>query len=236
MTMKTYLGFTFVMVLFLSSPFATQANQKWDGDTERTYDVSNFDKIYLEGGYKVVLEQSSTPGLRIKADEEALDYIHVESNERTLRLTISKKHFDFERLTLYINFTDLRELHIEGGVKLETVGFVDLKDFELEVEGGASVEMGMKVGDLTVIGEGGVNFNLRGVAQRLHARISGAGRVNAEELKTESVTFKIEGVGWGSVYATEYLDAKIDGVGKITYKGNPRVDKDIQGIGFVSND
>ncbi|HKJ43969.1 MAG TPA: head GIN domain-containing protein [Sunxiuqinia sp.] len=235
--MKTNPGFLIVLLIFLLvNPFVSYASSNLNDNIERTYNVSNFNKIYLEGGYKVILEQSSTPGLRIKADEEAFDYIHVESDENTLRLTITKKHLDFERMTLYISFTDLRELHIEGGVKLETVGFVDLNDFKLDVEGGALVKMGMKVNNLVVIGEGGVSFNLRGVAKELHARISGAGRLDAEELKSENVSFKIEGVGWGSVYATNHLSASINGVGKINYKGNPEVDKDIQGVGFISND
>lgn len=235
--MKTYLSvFLFSMLFVFVHPVCSAATKNWDDDIERTYEVSNFDKIYLEGGYKVILQQSASPGLRIKADEEAFEYIRVESNERTLRLTITKKHFDFERMILYISFTDLRKLHVEGGVKLETVGFVDLDEFDLEVEGGALVEMGMKVNDLTVIGEGGVSFKLRGVAKKLQARISGAGRLDAEDLKTETVSFKIEGAGWGSVYATDYLDAQINGVGKIKYKGNPRIDKDIQGVGIVSND
>ena len=224
------------LIVFIVSPFISSAEEKWDDDDVRTYEVGNFDKIYLEGGYKVILEQSDRPGLRIKADEEAFEYIKVESDQQTLRLTITKRHFDFERMVLYINFTNLEALHIEGGVKLETAGFLDLENFDLYVEGGALVEMGMKVDYLTVIGEGGVSFNIRGVANKLKARISGAGRLDAEELKTASVFVEIEGVGWGSVYATDYLSAKINGVGKIRYKGNPRLDKEIEGIGFVSND
>jgi len=70
----------------------------------------------------------------------------------------------------------------------------------------------------------------------MDASISGAGHLDAIDLKTKKSNVKIEGVGAGSVYATDFLNATISGVGKILYKGNPQVSKNIEGIGFVSKD
>ena len=235
--MKVYQVLVFIfLITFITSPFIASASSEWNDDEVRTYEVANFNKIYLEGGYKVILEQSDKPGLRIKADEDAFEYIDVEGDDETLRLKIKKKHFDFESLVLYISFVDLEELHIEGGVKLETKGYVDLTDFYLHVEGGAKIEMEMKVDRLDVVGEGGVSFDFKGVAKKIDIKISGAGHLDAGDLKAEWVSFGIEGVGGGSVYATEYLRATIEGVGKIRYKGNPELHKEISGIGFVSRD
>ena len=232
--MKTLKSSLFLFLFGLLSVSILANPSAWDDDEIRTYDVSNFDRIHLEGGYFVILEQSKEPGLKIKTDEEAFRYIDVDSNGETLSLRITKKNFDFERLELHIQFTDLKELHIEGGVKLETKGYLDLNNLDLHVEGGAKIEMEMKVNELEVLGEGGVSFDFEGVANSLDARISGAGHLDADELKAKDVVFEIEGVGAGSVYATETLKAVIEGVGKIKYKGNPRVDKHIGGIGFVS--
>lgn len=225
-----------VLLLFCFNPFFSIASTEWDDDEVRTYDVGDFHRIVLEGGYKVILEQSDHSGLRIKADEEAFEYIDVDGNNGTLRIELRKKHFNFERMILYIQFTNLSELKVEGGVKLETKGYCDLNDFYLHVEGGAKIEMELKVDHLEVVGEGGVSFAFRGVARSMDARISGAGHLDADNLKTQNIAIEIEGVGGGSVYATDYLRAKIEGVGKIRYKGNPQIDKSIEGIGFVSPD
>lgn len=184
----------------------------------------------------MILEQSEHVGLRIKTDEDVFEYIDVDSDSETLSLTITKKHFNFDQLVLYINFVDLEELVIKGGVKLETKGYIDLTDFHLQVEGGAKIEMELKVDDLKVVGEGGVSFEFRGVAENFDVRISGAGHLDADQLKSETVSVAIEGVGGASVYATKYLKARIEGVGKIRYRGDPEVDKIINGIGFVSRD
>lgn len=210
--------------------------QSWDDTDTRTYTVQPFTKIYLEGAFKVILEQGSQPGLRIKTDEDNFKYIDVNSDSQSLSLKITKKHFDFDELILYITFKDLENLVIEGGIGLETKGYVELKDLYLHVSGGASIEMNLKANRVKVIGEGGVKFEFDGIANELDASISGAGHLNAIDLKTKKTDVKIEGVGAGSVYATDVLNASISGVGKIRYKGDPQVHKKVEGIGSVTRD
>ncbi len=222
--------------VFVLSPFFSLANKEWDDDEVRTYDVENFQRVVLEGGYKVILEQSGKPGLRIKADEESFEYIDVDSDNGTLHVELKEKHFNFEGMILYIEFEQLESLKIEGGVKLETKGYLDLNDFYLSVEGGAKIEMEMKAEEVHLQGEGGVSYTFRGVARKMDVRLSGAGHLNANDFKTEEVAIDIEGVGGASVYATKYLKAQIEGVGKIRYRGNPQIDKNIEGIGFVRPD
>ena len=234
--MKTLRFSTLFLVFGLVSLSLFANSSRWDDDETRTYEVSNFDRIHLEGGYIVILEQADKPGLKIKTDEDAFRYIDVDSDNGSLSLRITKKHFDFERLELYIQFTDLKELHVEGGIKLETKGYLNLNDLDIHVEGGAKIEMEMKANHVDVLGEGGVSFDFEGVANSLDARISGAGHLDADDFKVKDVVFEIEGVGAGSVYATETLKAIIEGVGKIKYKGHPKVEKHIGGIGFVSED
>lgn len=229
----------FALGLMISKLFAAPVmpvQQPWDDTNTKTYQVQPFTKIHLEGAYKVILEQGSEPGLRIKTDEDNFKYIDVLSDSRSLSLKITKKHFDFDELILYITFKDLEKLVIEGGMSLETKGYVELKDFYLHVSGGANIEMNMKANDIKVIGEGGVKFEFDGIANSMDASISGAGYLNAIDLKTKKTDIKIEGVGTGSVYATDVLNATINGVGKVRYKGEPQVYKKIEGIGLVSND
>lgn len=212
----------------------TSAPEKWDDEETRTFDISDFRYIHLEGGFKVVLQQSDKSGLRIKADEDDFQYLDVEVRDSVLDIEIKDKHFTLDQITLYINFRELDKLHIEGGVKLETRGYVEMKDFYVHVEGGAKIEMDVKAESIQLVGEGGVCFNLEGICKKFDALASGASYINAEDLKCERVKIKIEGVGAGYVYATEFLDASIEGVGKIDYKGDPEVHKNIGGLGFIS--
>lgn len=229
----------FALGLLVSKLFAADVapvQSQWDDTDTRTYKVQPFNSIHLEGGFKVILEQGSQPGLRIKTDEENFQYIKVQSDAETLSLKITKKHFNFDELILYITFKDLEKLDIQGGISLETKGYVDFKDFYLHVAGGADIEMNMKANNVRVVGEGGVKIEFDGVANELNAAISGAGYLNANDFKTKRTDCRIEGACAACVYATETLNASIAGVGKISYKGNPQVYKKIDGLGLVSSD
>lgn len=223
-------AFIFFMLLFTF--LGAAGSNQWDDVIEKTYDVKDFSSVSIEGKFKIVLEQTDKAKLMIKADEEAFEYITVDNSFDQLKIT--KRRFDLQSITIYISFVDLKELDIEGGVSLETIGFLDLKDIKIHVEGGVKVEMGLKADRIELSGEGGVYFSLQGVADEMQAYISGAGYMNAEELKCSNVTVDVEGVGSAIVYASEKLKGSIKGVGSIKYKGNPLVEKHVEGIGGIN--
>jgi len=226
-----------LLTILLSPACASPEPSNQEDWESKTYDIGEFTSIYLEGGYKVFLIQGNTNSIRVKAsDDDVFDYIQIKNYSDELNVDLEPDHFDFDRIILYITFKDLEKLKIEGGVKLKTKGYLDLNDFELYVAGGAKIEIDMKAEDVEIVGEGGVLFELNGVARSLDVRVSGAGHVDADELKTKDVNFKIEGVGTGSVYATETLVARIEGVGKVKYHGHPKVTKSIEGLGSVTRD
>ena len=225
----------FILSVFSLLVASVNANTTHDEDWEsRTYEMDDFTEIYLEGGYKVYLIQGDENKVTVKAsDDDVFDYLKIKNNRNKLSLKVEYDHFDYNRIILYITFKEMEKVEIEGGVRLKTKGYLDLNNFEMYVSGGAKIELDMKADDVKIIGEGGMLFELNGIAKSLDIQISGAGHVDAGELKSKDVTIKIEGVGTGTVYATETLYAKIEGVGKVKYYGNPKVTKYINGIGSV---
>ena len=149
---------------------------------------------------------------------------------------MEREFFRFNRVNLYITFKQLEQMEIEGGVNLKTNGYIDLQNFSMSVEGGAKIEMDIKADDVDIVGEGGFLFELEGVTKKLDVKISGAGHVDASDLKAQNVDFRVEGFGTGSVYAVKTLNARIEGVGKIRYKGDPKVTQYIDGLGSVKRD
>jgi hypothetical protein len=227
----SYFFFVFILILGASNASYGQ-DEDWES---KTYELNNFRDIYLKGGYKVYLIQGNENSLTVKAsDDDVFDYLKIKNDRSSLGLEIDRKYFNFDRVNLYITFKNIERIEIEGGVRLKTKGYLDLNDIYVSVEGGAKIELDMKARNVEITGEGGVLFELDGVADRLKVHLSGAGHVDASELKTKDVTFRVEGVGTGAVYATETLHAKIEGVGKLKYRGNPEVTKDIEGLGSVS--
>ena len=159
------------------------------------------------------------------------------SNKRDLlHLHVDRNPFDFSKITLFVTFEDLERLHILGGIKLETRGFLDLDDVKMLLEGGAKVNLQLKAGHIGIDNKGGVLCEISGIAKSLDVRLAGAGHVDAGELEARDVNFRIEGVGTAVVHATKTLDATIIGAGKIKYRGNPEVTQNIEGLGAVNRE
>ncbi|WP_372649342.1 head GIN domain-containing protein [Draconibacterium sp.] len=230
--MKTILLFT-LSILFAVN-LSAQNDDDWDS---RRYDIDNFSAIYLEGSYKVFLSQGNESALTIKTpDDDVLDELDVENRGDELRVVVDRDFINYERIHLYVTFKSLDKIKVQGGLNLNTDGYLDLNDLYVHVEGGAKIDLEVKAEDIELVGEGGVLVQLSGVAESLDVKLSGAGHVDAEDLRVNNARFAIEGVGTGSVHAVETLYAKIEGVGKVRYTGNPKVTRDIEGLGSVKRD
>jgi hypothetical protein len=224
------------LVGFLLSQFSCGASAQ-EYENSRDYEVEDFNRISLKGKYRVYLKQGEKAALTIEvSDDDAFDYYDVESDFSELRITMKERYFSFERISLHITIRELDDIHIQGGVKLKTKGYLDVDDLDIKVEGGANIAMKLKADHLTLVGEGGMLLELVGVAEKLDARISGAAHLDAAEMEAREVSVSIEGVGTGSVFATKELWASIEGVGKIKYRGEPNVHKSVEGLGTVSGD
>ncbi|HYQ59318.1 MAG TPA: head GIN domain-containing protein [Draconibacterium sp.] len=224
----------FIVSLLISVQIFAQNDNDWDS---RKYEIEDFSAIYLEGGYKVVLTQGDECALTIRTlDEDVLDNLKVENWGNELRLVMDHDFINYKRIRLYITFTHLEAIKAQGGLKLDSEGYLDLDDLYLAIEGGAQVDLKVKAKDVKIVGEGGVLVELDGIAERLAVNLSGAGHVDADELRVNHARFEIEGVGTGSVHAVETLYARIEGVGKVRYSGNPEVTRDIEGLGSVTRD
>ena len=184
--MKTVLLFT--LSILLSVNLVAQNDEDWD---ERKYDVDDFSALYLEGGYRVLLSQGDQCALTIKTtDDDVLDHLEVENWGDELRLVMDRDFINYERIRLYITFKNLNEITAQGGLKMDTDGYLDLNDLFVHVEGGARIDLELKAEDIEIVGEGGVLVDLDGIADKLSVKLSGAGHVDAEEMRVNDARFQ----------------------------------------------
>ncbi len=203
----------------------------------RTYKMDKFTQLFLEGAYGVELVQGNTHSVEVRVnDPKAYDYLKFSNEGGLLHVHVDRKPFDFSRITILVTFDRLTWLRVFGSIKLETRGYLEFKNLEVILEGGAKVKLQAKADKISLENKGGVLVELLGIADVLHMRLAGAGHIDAGELKAKDVDFIIEGVGTGKVFATRSLKATIKGAGKIKYLGDPEVKENIEGLGSVSRE
>lgn len=221
-----------MITLVMLSPLT--GNGQEENWVSKTYQTGNFSALFLEGSFGVQLIQGRTPSVEVRtSDPKAFEYLEVTNEQGLLHLHVDRKPFDFSRITLLVTLSELERLHIFGGIQLETRGYLKFDELDMLLEGGAKVNLQLKARRVNLDNRGGVLCELSGVTESLDMRLAGAGHIQAGELKAEDVSFRIEGVGTGVVYATKTLHAQISGAGKIRYLGNPRVTENIDGLGSV---
>ncbi len=81
---------------------------------------------------------------------------------------------------------------------------------------------------------GAAAAHLVGAVDRVELRLSGAGSLDAGELRTHDAKVVVSGAGGVDVYADRSLDADISGASSIHYGGHPAtVTKHISGVGVL---
>ncbi|TKG97207.1 DUF2807 domain-containing protein [Puteibacter caeruleilacunae] len=215
---------------------ATSPNEKLERDVTKEYELGDFSEIHLRGGFTVHIDQAKSCALTVQGDQDDLDKLTISSKNGVLKVFSKQQVIGLDKVTLHINVKTLERLRIEGGGKITSEGYLDVKDLNINIEGGIRMDMQLAAKHVDLHAEGGVWVNLEGVSKYFDVHIEGAGRVNARQLKSEDVSVHIEGAGLANVHAEEELDATIEGVGKVNYRGNPDVRKQIDGLGRVTRD
>lgn len=222
-----------ILLLLVLSSCTTSLKRSNENSTEKDYDVEDFNRIDFEGAYNILLYQGEGPSLSISTTDDLHEKIRTWVTDSTLHIKTNVKNISSDEIKVNVHFNQLKEVEIHGGAFLKTNGYVELTDFNIYIEGGASVDMQVNAEKIKARAEGAVNMEFQGVANEFYAISEGAGNIDADELKTKYVSCRVSGVGNASVYATEDLKARVEGLGKISYRGNPRLDKKVDGIGLV---
>lgn len=187
-----------------------------EGGTGAERLVGDFDRVLVKGGYELQI----LPGdyqVFLTGPESHIPHVttYVENGQLVLDTLksrdISWKNVDIE---ITIRMPELRELDIVGAIDGDISGVFGDK-FDLFLRG---------AGDL----------DLKGDCKSIYVEISGAGDVDAENMKCEDVKVVMSGAGNLEAYASNSFTGKVSGVGNIDVYGNPKeVQRKISGLGVI---
>jgi hypothetical protein len=72
-----------------------------------------------------------------------------------------------------------------------------------------------------------------GQSKSLTIGSTGAGKIDAHDLRASTAAVKVTGAAGVDVYATDELDVTVSGAGRVIYSGNPKITKKVSGAGQV---
>jgi len=208
--------------------------------TTRNYSVPSFDRIRIDGPYKVALTTNVAPFARATGSPLSLDGLSVAVEGRTLVVRKGSGGWggydgqDRGPVTIEVGTPDLKTAWINGAGAL-SIDRVRGLSFDLSIQGSGTARIDrvdvdqLKAG---VTGAGSARFS--GRAARLTATVRGTSSFEGDELQVKDAVIGAEGPS--IVKANIGNSAKIDALGlaSVTLTGNPACTVKAQGSATVS--
>ena len=174
-----------------------------------------FKAIETGGAFDVEVTCQKPQSVEIEADDNLLPLLETDVSDGVLHVGMKQNYHSRKLIALRIAVPDLNRITISGAGTARVTG-VKNENFVINSTGAAKIEA-------------------KGETKAVEIRNSGAGLIDAHELRSSKAEVNLSGAGQAEVYASEQLDVTISGVGRVTYSGQPKViNKNISGIGSVS--
>lgn len=240
--MKTNKFFLIVVVVFAAALSACNGNYltdsvKGSGDLiTQEFDVSDFDRISMEGFGEVNIGQGDEESLFVTTDDNLMEYVAVTVRGNTLVLTLSdtpKNHgiSPTDGIVFDLIVKDLSRIDI-GGAGDFSINDMVTDSLKIHIDGAGNLTLeNLKADELVIEFNGVGSVFADGVVQGQQISLNGAGSYHASDLESETAVIEISGIGDATVWVTDTLDVEINSIGNVIYYGNPRVVENINSLG-----
>jgi len=195
--------------------------------------VGEFTRVSISGGYKVILKQDSTYGIKITADDNLLKYIKTELQGDKLKIYSKKNFCNNGQLLINIGIGNLQELKASGGIEIESDGRINAKDIDFNFSGATKLKMDLNAANVTASGSGSTELNLKGQASALSIDLSGSGKVEALDFPVATCEIETSGVGDSKVNVSHTLNVHSSGASSVKYKGSPIITNEKSGASSI---
>lgn len=209
--------------------------------SERHFEVTEFERLHIEGALEVVLEQADMvrgvrhPSRTIDASGTAasLATLAVESSDGTLYI-VAGDGATATNLTVHLAVGALVEIVSAGAPRVYGSG-LQQRELALEGLGGGVFKLDdITVKELFINGAGSTRFALSGSTIHQVIDMTGVSRYAAPRLSSETSHIEVRGASEVQVWADELLEVIIMGAARVSYAGEPWVRQEIVGAGSIS--
>ncbi len=218
-----------------SLPFAAPG-----GAATRTFGITDFTKVRVEGPFKVTLATGVAPFARVTGSPQALDRIAIETRGDTLVVQSSAAGWggypgaDAGPIEVSVGTHDLNSAALTGDGSLAIDRAKGLS-FALLVQGSGAVEIGQVSADqMSVSVSGSGSAKLAGQTRKLTAIVRGISSLDAAGLSATDATIGAQGSSTIDANVGDAADVSASGPATIRLTGQPSCTLHVSGSTSVS--
>lgn len=215
-----------IMLLALAA-LALTASAALAAPGARNYTITSFDRIRVDGPYKVRLVTGVAPFARASGSPEALDGVAIEVQGRTLIVHSNRSSWggypgrQTGPVEINVGTHDLATASLNGSGSL-SIDKVRGLSFDLTIQGAGAANIAkVDVDQLKVGISGAGSTTLAGRAPKMTAIIRGASLFDASALAVKDAVVGAEGPAIVKVNAISSAKIDANGTGSVEVTGNP---------------
>lgn len=213
---------------------------------DRPVPVSDFNRLIVEGPYRVQLVVGRATTAIASGTREALDRVSIESTGQTLRIRPRRDLWganaaaDPGPVTIRLTTRTLRSARLLGPAVLDVEGAgtgaaPGGRDVELTVQGSGTLRATRVRADALSLGLlGSGSLDVAGTAETLRGQFQGTGNVAAAGLAADSATITTNTVGTVALQVNGRAEVTAYGLGTVTIGGSPACVLSGPGVANVS--
>jgi hypothetical protein len=210
------------------------------GAATRSFGVEGFDRIRVDGPFRVRLATGVAPFARVSGSPAAIDRVAIDTQGRTLVVHVSRSSWGGYPgaapgpVEITVGTHDLSAAWLNGSGSLDIDRIKGLK-FELSVQGsGGTTIAKADVDDLRVTLFGNASATMSGRAAKLTASQRGLTTLNAPGLAVKDATIAAEGGSTTSAAVSNSAKVTATGTATVTLTGDPSCTVRANGSASVS--
>jgi len=194
---------------------------------DRPYPVADFDRLVVEGPYRVHLVVGRATTAHAQGTREGLDRVSIETNGTTLRIRPQRNVWgagagtDPGPVTIELTTRTLRSARLLGPATLDVEGAGGL-NVEFMVEGSGTLRATRVAADALSLGLlGAGTLELSGTAKTLRGQFQGTGSVAAATLVAGAATITANTAGSIALQVNGRAEVVAYGLGAVAVTGRP---------------
>ncbi len=206
----------------LTSCFFLGPSIKGNGNVTTEYrDVSDFDKIKVSTGLKVVLIQSDKNLLTVEADENLHEVIRTEVRRGELNIFTEGRIKRFRKLLITVELIDLEELQSSSGSQISSSGMLRLKNFSTKASSGSQQNLSMNTSKLEAKASSGAHIKLDGKTGDADFTASSGSHLKAGDLDAKDGKADVSSGAHIYMSVRDNFEGEASSGGHIYYSGSP---------------
>lgn len=194
---------------------------------DRPYPVADFDRLVVEGPYRVHLVVGRATTARANGTREGLDRVSIETNGQTLRIRPQRNVWGADTgadpgpVTIELTTRMLRSARLLGPATLDVEGAGGL-NVDFMIQGSGTLRATRVAADALSLGLlGAGSLEIAGTAKTLRGQFQGTGSVAAANLAADAATITANTAGNIALQVNGRAEITAYGVGAVVISGRP---------------